>query len=154
MDKLDEFVDQSNNRAMAMLLWKQRLANPEMSVIVTEQDIAGLEACAEYLEAVPAAHVYRPTVPGVGGKPAGKRDFVVISLVNQKNMDPFRAVENNEKDHKAAQDVARLRGVVDGMAELISRVRGGLARGETSDSELTELCDGAMTMAKVLRAQP
>ena len=44
---LDRLVASDPKRAIAMLLWKNRHANPELNVQITEQDIKGFDDCVE-----------------------------------------------------------------------------------------------------------
>ncbi len=162
VDPLDALVQSGPQRALQLALWKIRHEYPEGLKIVPE-DIAKMAACTEHLKVQPRARVWRRIaipphdgVPAIGnrraippfaGMPAAP--FVMIQLVDDLTTDAFRLMENNEEDNamriaKEKRDQAKV-----AMPGLISAVRNALARGETSDSLINELCEAAAALAKL-----
>lgn len=161
-DPLDALVQSGPQRALQLALWKIRHEYPEGLKIVPE-DIAKMAACTEHLKVQPRARVWRRIaipphdgVPAIGnrraippfaGMPAAP--FVMIQLVDDLTTDAFRLMENNEEDNamriaKEKRDQAKV-----AMPGLISAVRNALARGETSDSLINELCEASAALAKL-----
>lgn len=158
---LDKFAEGPLGPVLAMLLWKQRMQNPELTVTVNEADLQGLEACAEYLKITPKAVVYRApgrpaveAVPATRGQPARPaipagppRDFVVVQLVDQ-NGDVFRPIENNEGDFGRSQTQDRIRRIREQAPGMAGMVRGMMQSGTFSNSELGDLCEAFEFLAK------
>lgn len=158
---LDKFAEGPLEPVLAMLLWKGRMQNPELTVTVTQRDIEGLEACAGYLKISPKAVVYRApgtpaveAVPAMRGhparpaRPAGPpRDFVVVQLVDQ-NGDVFKPIENNEGDFDRSQTQDKVRRIREQAPQMAGMVRGMMQSGTFSNSELGDLCDAFEFLAK------
>jgi hypothetical protein len=111
VDVLDELANGDPQRVMALMLWKNRLGNPDMYVQVNEADIRGFDDCIRFLKVKPEVRVYRPqgqpaqpAVPGQGNRrsvPAREatpaKPYVMIVLTDDKG-DAIRPVENNQED--------------------------------------------------------
>lgn len=161
-DPLDALVTAGPARGLQMALWMIRHEFPE-GLKVTPQDIAKMAACTEHLGVQPLARVWRrPAVPPHDGVPAvGNRraippfagmpaaPFVTIQLVDAKTNDAFRLMENNEEDNAQRIAVEKRNQAKASMPGLISAVRSALARGETSDSLINELCEAAAALARL-----
>lgn len=158
---LDKFAEGPLADVIAMLFWKARMQNPEMTVTVNESDIKGLADCAEFLEVTPKVMVYRapgtPAVPEVPAtrnsparpaRPAGPpRDFVVVQLVDQDG-NVFKPIENNERDFDKSQVAERLRRIREQAPGMAGMVRGMMQSGTFSNSELGDLCEAFEFLAK------
>ena len=126
----------SFERALALVLWKMRHSNPEMSVTITKDDIDTLEQCEVYQKLTAA-----PAVVEASGK-------MFVNMVVEGTADVFKAIESNEQDYQAAERAQKLRQARDQMPELVALVRGQMARGEFSESNITELIEAALLVAR------
>lgn len=162
VDPLDALVDAGPYRAAQLLLWKQRIQNPELSVQITAEDIKGFADCTKYLDIKPALLIWRrPGVEPQPGMPAtGKRravaptpgmppaPFVTVRLVVQGTHDGFRPIENNETDYDAAAMAVKIRQLRQDIPQLANAVRGMIASGDYSTALLNEFVEGAVTLAR------
>lgn len=160
-DPLDTLTAAGAPRALQLALWKIRHDYPE-GLQITPQDIAKMAACTEYLKVQPQARVWRrPAQPPHDGVPAaGNRraippsagmpaaPFVVIQLVDEAG-NAFRLVENNEEDNATRIATEKRNQARTAMPGLVGAVRSALARGETSDGMINELCEAAMAIARM-----
>lgn len=161
-DPLDALTSAGPARGLQMALWMIRHEFPE-GLKVTPQDIAKMAVCTEHLGVQPLARVWRrPAVPPHDGVPAaGNRraippfagmpaaPFATIQLVDAASKDAFRLMENNEEDNAIRIATEKRNQAKAAMPGLISAVRSALARGETSDSLINELCEAAAALARL-----
>lgn len=161
-DPLDAFTEAGAERALQLTLWLIRHEHPE-GLKVTEQDIAKLKACTDHLKVKPMARVWRrAALPAHNGAPAvGNRraiapfagmpaaPFATIQLVDATSKDAFRLMENNEEDNEHRIAVEKRNQAKTAMPGLIGAVRSALARGETSDSLINELCEASAALARL-----
>lgn len=123
-DPLDQLAAGDIGRVIALMLWKDRHRNPDLSVHITAQDIAGFEACVRYLEVTPEVKILRPpgrpAMPAIppsrtnpNGWPArpaeAPRPHVFVGLVQKGSLDGFKPIENNEEDARRRDQANRLR---------------------------------------------
>jgi hypothetical protein len=137
-------ADDQRHLALAMLLWQQRIANPEMSIEITPADIDSLRACAEYLSVTPAVRIFRP----VQMAEKTLRPGFYVQLVDEATGSTFKPIESDEKELDRSQAAAKWRSAKESIPELVRTVKSAMARGETSDYVINELCDAAMLVAQ------
>ena len=159
---LNELVKGGADPALQLVIWKARMKNPELAMVIKPEDIKGYYDCTEYLKVKPALRIFRP-----GGLPAippsaalGNRsatagrpeipfaDYVVVQLVNDGTTDAFKPIENNQQDFDLQEKMNRIRAIRESIPELASIVKAGVARGQFSESEIADLCDAAITLAR------
>lgn len=131
-----ENLEQDQTRQIMQILWAGRMINPEMSVEVREKDVQALDDCMNYLKQ-----------EGTIGVTKNQHGNMVIALVD-KDGNSIRPIENNEEDFDRAalaQQVARAKEAMPGVAE---RVRNSASVGDFSASEIMELVDMALVLAK------
>lgn len=161
-DVLDALVAAGPDRVAQLLLWKQRIQNPELAVTITPEDITGFAQCTQYLDIKPALLIWRR--PGVEAKPgipatANRRavpptpgmppaPFVTVRLVVQGTHDGFKPIENNESDYDASQAANKVRQLRQDIPQLAGAVRAMIASGDYSTSVLNDFVDGAVALAK------
>ena len=140
------FDDTSDQRhlALGIILWKQRIANPELTVEITPDDLASLRACAEYLSVKPAVRIYRPVQLATNTLRPG----FYVQLVDEATGSTFKPIESDEKEFDRSQAAAKWRATKESIPDLVRTVKASMARGETSDYVLNELCDAAMLIAQ------
>jgi hypothetical protein len=159
---LNDLVKGGTEPALILALWQQRMVNPELNFKITPKDIKGLYDCTEYLKITPAVRIFRPGgLPAVEARPAVGRhpatagrpaipyaDYVMVQLVAHGTTDAFKPVENNEADFDASEKMNKVRRLKETVPQLASIVRSGVARGQYSESEITELCEAATMLAR------
>lgn len=65
LDALDKLEKADAHTVIALMLWKDRHRNPDLSIQITEQDITEFEASVTYLDVKPEVQITRPR-----GRPA------------------------------------------------------------------------------------
>lgn len=166
---LDRLVASDAKRAIAMLLWKNRHANPELNVQITEQDIKGFDDCVEYLDVDPEVRIFRPAgrpaepprealpptkanpngvpaFPGRAGDPP--RNFVLVGLYVAGTTDSFKPIENNEADKDKADRAEALRRAKESANFIANQVRNDALAGTFSASSVVDVCDALLLLAK------
>lgn len=163
-DELDRLAAGSQDTIIAMLLWKNRHANPEMTEQITLKDLQGFKDCVQYLKVKPAVRIERPqgrpaqpAIPAIRGREAipareaePPRPFVVVGIVQEGTLDSIRPIENNEQDNErriAAEQARRHRELAPGLASLLENM---IATGNISESDVR---DAAKTL-RVLASAP
>jgi hypothetical protein len=165
-DQLDELalkLQASPKDAVALLLWKNRHSNPEMSEQISAADVAKLDACAAYLEVTPTVRIYRPkgipkqdpipahgerrAIPGREAVPA--KPYVVVQLVDQKG-DAFVPIENNEEDAKLRDRRRELSRLKERAPALAAQIQTDIQQGAFSNSTLIEAANTLLALAKAV----
>lgn len=161
-DPLDALVQAGADRVAQLLLWKDRIRNPELAVQITEEDIRGFAQCTQYLDIKPALLIWRrPAVEAKPGQAATTNrravaptpgmppaPFVTVRLVVQGTHDGFKPIENNESDYDASQAANKVRQLRQDIPQLAGAVRAMIASGDYSTSVLNDFVDGAVALAK------
>lgn len=163
LDNLIAEVDAGNVvRVIALMLWKARMENPDMTLRIVEQDIAGLEACVGYLKIEPEVRIARPqgrpaqeAIAARGRHPAipareaePPRPFVVVSLVEKGTENAIRAVENNEQDYDKSQAKDAVRRARESAPTLASELIAGINSGTFSTSTMEAAAQALVTLAR------
>jgi len=152
VDVLDAFAAADPNRVLQLLLWKARHQNPEMTVLIREEDLSAFDQCMAYQKVTPAAMVYRPEgrpatpgIPAVGTRravPASpaepSRPFVIVSLVAQGTKHVVKPIENNEQDFQAGELARTIQVAKRNIPTLAAELRRTAASGDFSTATLED----------------
>lgn len=160
-DPLDALTTGDPQRVMALMLWKNRMRNPDMAVQIEEKDIQGFDDCVNYLKVKPQVRVYRPEgLPAQDAIPASAnrravparaatppRPYVIVVLTDQKG-DVIRPVENNEEDFAAAQDQGRTQRYREQAQSLAGQLMNQAKTGEYSLAVMQECADALVALSR------
>lgn len=160
-DPLDALATGDPLQVMALMLWKNRLRNPDMAVQIDENDLQGYQDCVNYLKVKPTVKIYRPegvpaqaAIPAQGNRRAvparaeiPARPYVMVVLVDQKG-DAIRPVENNEADYQAAQDQGRIQRYREQAQGLAGQLMNQARTGEYSLAVMQECADALIALSR------
>lgn len=161
-DALDALVAGPLKDVIALMLWKNRHNEPELSVQLTERDMAGFRACVEYLHVTPEVRIVRPQgLPGhdvipatrtrsaiPAAEPTPPKPYVIISLVERGTENAIRPVENNEADWQAAEEAKNFNRARDVALRLAGELQTAAATGNYSSSSLDEAAKCLVALAR------
>jgi hypothetical protein len=161
-DALDALVIGPLKDVIALMLWKNRHNEPELSVQLTERDLSGFRACVEYLHVTPEVRIVRPQgLPGHGGIPATRtrsaippadptppKPYVVVALVEKGTDNRIVPVENNEEDWQAAEEAKNFNRARDIALRLAGELQQAAATGNYSSSSLDEAAKCLVALAR------
>lgn len=169
-DALDRFVEQANANpriAMMMMLWRNRMQNPDMYVRVEARDLQAFQDSCAYQKVKPALVIHRepgmpaqPAIPARGQQRAipareaiAPKPYAVIALVEEKNgqvtMNMVKPIENNTEDYDRSLEIAEQRKARDQAPDLAGRLLNAATTGDFSSSDLR---DAANALAVLSRA--
>lgn len=160
-DPLDALVTSGPDRVAQLMLWKQRIQNPEMSVQITPEDIKGFAECTQYLDIKPALLIWRrPAIEAQPGQPATARrravaptpatpaaPFVTVRLVVQGTRDGFKPIENNETDYDATVAAEKSRRAKQEILTTANGIRAMIMSQDFSTAAVNEFIDAAVALA-------
>lgn len=132
--KLDELQD-NKDRIIMQALWHYRMAEPNLCIRITEKDIEAFDQCMAYNKQEPSIK----TVLNGGGL------FVVLVDHDGNAIVP---VENNQEDHDASMHERKKRAAVEWIRQNAERIRNIAMSGDFSTSEVVELAEAALLIAK------
>lgn len=160
-DVLTELAKGDPLRIIALMLWQDRMRNPDMYRQLTERDIEGLDACTRYLKVKPQVKIYRPeglpaqeavpaqgkrrAIPGRAAQPS--KPYVIVTLVDEKG-DTIKPIENNQGDYDTAQDASLVRKARDQAADLAQRLVQQGRSGEYSLSDMQEAANALLILSR------
>jgi hypothetical protein len=168
-DALDRFVEQAKHdplQAIAMMLWRARMQNPDMYVRVEERDLKAYAECMAYQKlkatviihrepgspaqaAIPASHGRR-AVPGREATPP--KPYVVIALVEEKDgkptMNAVKPVENNQDDYDRSLEAAARRRARDQAQDLAAQLLNASRTGDFSSSAMQDAANALVLLSK------
>ena len=133
----------SSNALAALIIWNQRMQNPDMAVQIGLKDCEAMVKCVDYLGVTPSLTLKRPK-----DKEGNHRDYVIVALVDEKTGDSFKAVESEEDRHAEGAKAAAMKIERDSIPNLTATILAGMARGEYSDQLIEELCHAANNLVK------
>lgn len=148
-------------RVIALLLWQDRMRNPDMFRQLTEHDIKGLDDCTRYLKVKPVVRVHRPegvpaqpAIPASGNRRAvparpaiPPRSYVMVCLVDERG-DAIKPIENNEQDFDAATAAQQVQRARTSAPELAQRIVAQARTGEVSLSDMTDAANALLILAR------
>lgn len=150
-DALDLLAEGDPKKIIALMLWRERFTNPDMSLQISEQDLKGFDDCVTYLGVEPEVSIYRPqgrpaqeAIPaspgkrGIAARPAEPpRPFVFVG-VTDKQGNQLKPIENNEEDADRRDQANEIRRYRDKAGQLSSLLLGMCQSGTFSTSEIQE----------------
>lgn len=162
IDALDALASGPLKDIIALMLWKNRHNEPELTMQLTERDLSGFKACVEYLHVVPEVRIVRPQgLPGHDAIPATRtrsaippadptppKPFVIITLVEKGTENAIRPVENNEADWQAAEEAKNFNRARDIALRLAGELQTAAATGNYSSSSLDEAAKCLVALAR------
>ena len=164
LDPLDALAGGDPRGIIALMIWKNRLREPDMFVKIEEGDIAGFQDCVRYLKVVPDVLIERPAglpeqaaipatanrraIPGRAATPP--KPYVIVTLVEKGTKNMIRPVENNETDYDRAADVQKVRKARDQAGGLAQRLRHQAASGEYSLSDMSDAAEALEILARAV----
>ena len=154
-DPLDALAAGPLDNVIAAMLWKNRHRDPNMTMVIKQADLQGLEDCCSYLKLTPQVVVLRPAGrpatpavpprgnrPGIPAQPAeAPRPHVVVALVNKGTMDAITPLENNDEDAEVLvqeQHRRRMQSKAPFLAQAAMRMS---SNGDVSTSELRDIAE-------------
>lgn len=161
-DALDALALGPVKDVIALMLWKNRHAEPDLAMQITERDLSGFKACTEYLRVVPEVRIIRPQGrPGHQGMPATRtrsaippqeatppKPYVIVGLVERGTENAIKAVENNEEDYALAEEAKNFRHARDVALRIASDLQREAATGNYSSSTINEAAQCLVALAR------
>ena len=135
MSDIIERMQHDQTRLIKQILWHYRHIDPNLAVTITDKDIEALDQCLEHNKQV--SQITLVTRPN---------HLVVVMTDTQGNA--VAPVENNIDDFEKGEQARRRKRVLETIGELANRVRNQAAAGDFSSSEVIELADAALLLAK------
>lgn len=161
-DALDALAVGPVKDVIALMLWKNRHNEPELSVQLTEHDLSGFRACVDYLHVTPEVRIVRPQgLPGhdvipatrtrsaiPAAEPTPPKPYVTVCLVERGTENAIRPVENNEQDWAAAEEAKNFNRARDVALRLAGELQQAAATGNYSSSSLDEAAKCLVALAR------
>ena len=163
LDELDKLVEGDPLQVIALMLWKNRMREPDMYVQIFEKDIQALNDCITYLKVPMVVSIHRPQGEAAQAAEAGTttrrpvparpaqppKPYVIVTLVDDRG-DLIKPVENNQADFDAASEAANVRKAKDRADELSARVLRQVNSGETSLSDIQDMVNDHNILARAV----
>ena len=144
---VEELHHASSKALIGLLLWRDRFRNPSLSVTLTERDVTGLKACADYQKIEPVVEVWKR--PGglivamvQGGTKLVDKEGNITSLG-----DAITPIENNQADKDSADYARRLQAIRDNAPALAARLISEDSQGIATRSTITEAAEALRLLA-------
>lgn len=119
---LHAFANAGSDQHLALVLWMNRIHNPDLTVKVTEADLAAYMACMSYLKVTPQLKiVQRPTYVGITLVEKGTEIKEPNGTVTSEG-NAIKPVENNEADFARSQAAEEIRRIKERAPELANRL--------------------------------
>lgn len=147
--------------AVMLMLWQDRMKNPDMFRQLNETDLKGFEDCTRYLKVRPKLVLERPqglpeqpAIPAQGNRRAvparpatPPKPYVMVKLLDHEG-NAFRPIENNEADFDTSQDAALVRRMRERAPSLAQRLVQMGNSGEYSLSDLQDAADALLVLSR------
>lgn len=160
VDALDVLC-QDDRRVIALMLWLNRFAEPDLYAKIDRADLEQFEACVGYLGVRPTVNIKRPQgrpaeppMPPSGrfrGSPGREaeppKDYVIVTLTDEHG-NRIAPVESDEQAFDKSRDAATMRSARDRAPDLVQHVLNGARTGETSLSDIQDLCDTVLLLSR------
>lgn len=130
-------LEHDKDGIIMQILWHYRHTDPNMCVRITEQDVVAMEQCMEHNKQVPVVRITR----------TGTAPFLFVAMTDEQS-NAIVPVENNLEDYEKGEQARRRLAVKESIGQLAARVKNAAAIGEFSSSEVSELADAALLLAK------
>jgi len=163
-DALDAFTSAARadpTMAIALMLWVDRLRNPDLYVKIDERDLKGFADCMAYQKLVPEVRIHRePGIPAQPGVPATAnrravpareaippKPYVVVTLVEKGTANAITPIENNQEDFDAAGHAAKVRKARDNAQRLADALANSANSGDFASSDLRDAAEALLLLA-------
>lgn len=160
LDALDKLAAADPREIIALMLWQNRMKNPELSIMITEKDLTGWSNCTSYLKVTPKVKIIRPqgrpaspsrpatatrsAIPGYAAEPP--RPYVLVQIVDQAG-DSIRPVEDNEQDYDRARRADKRLKAKDQARDLAAGLKAQVASGTFSSDSINAVCEALGLLA-------
>lgn len=166
-DALDALATGDPKDVIALLFWRERFRNPDMSVHITKEDLDKFHASVEFLGVTPQVSIYRPegrpaqeavaAVPGAHGKTGTRaiparpaeppRPYVFVGVTDaQGNI--LKPIESDEDDAQRRDDANNVRRWKDKAPMLASLLVSMATSGTFSNAEIGEAAEALRVLAR------
>ena len=158
-DPLDALAAADPREVIALMLWKDRIRNPDLFVQIDENDIKGFRDSVDYLKVKHEVRIYRPVQPGQDAIPAqgtrkaipGRREiakpYVMVVLTDHKG-DAIVPVENNEDDYQRRAEQSKLTRFRENAPSLAAQLLQQARSGEYSLAVMQECADALVALSR------
>lgn len=164
VDPIDALAAGPLENVVMLMLWKDRLRQPDLFVNITAEDIKGFEDSMRYMKVKPTLVVKRPegvpeqqAIPAQGNRRAvpyraaiPPRPYVLVTILEEGTEHGIRPVENNEADYDRAQAAAAVRKARDQAPRLAEDLLRQARTGEFSLSEIQDAANALVTLARAV----
>ena len=146
--RIDVLMKSGPRALIALLLWKDRMRNPSLSVTITERDLERLEKCVRFQKVEPATEIWR--------KPNG----VIVALVQKGTTlkdkdgnitsigDAITPMEDNQADKDRADAMRQLNEIRENAGKLAARLLAEDAAGIATRSTIEEAAHALRVLAQ------
>lgn len=135
---------------VGLMLWKNRHANPNLAVVIDENDVAGLKACLKYLKVEPQVTILH------------RKNSVIVAMIEAGSINPdeksptynptgnaITPIENNEADYNKALAGKEMKRIREQAPMLAAQLRNDMAQHVLSDSTINEAADALVALSKL-----
>lgn len=130
-----ELAAKKLTEVVPLLIWKLRHQYPELAISITDHDITGLKACADYLEVTPEIRV------------EARPNYVMVRVTDAEG-DAITVVENNEDDLQRGESAKQYQRLKASAPRIVAEARAEHAAGVISDDTIGRLCTAILTLAR------
>lgn len=162
VDTLDALVGGDAKGVIAMMLWNNRMREPDMFAKIDEEQVKAFQESCRFQKLVPDIRIFRPgglaaqpAIPAAGNKravPAREaippKPYVVVTLVEKGTSNVIRPIENNEADYDVAQDTSRFRKAKSDAPGMARRLLEMAKTGEYSLSDIQDTADALLLLSR------
>lgn len=134
---------------IALMLWQNRFAKPDLATVITEKDMEGLKACLKYLKVEPEVNIVR------------KKGAVIVTLIQKGSINADEKspgfnpsgngivpVENNEEDFERAMKVQTVERARSKASTLGQELLNGIGTGTYSEGIMREAAEVLQTLSQ------
>lgn len=168
-DALDALASGDPKDVIALLFWRERFRNPDMSLHITKEDVEKFRASCAFLNVEPQVSIYRPegrpaqeAVPaiqaspgkaaqrGIPARPAEPpRPYVFVGVTDAQG-NTLKPIENDEEDAQRRDDANNVRRWKDKAPMLASLLTGMMQSGTFSNAEIAEAVEALRVLSRAV----
>lgn len=167
LDALDQLEKSDAHTVIALLLWKDRHRNPDLSTQISQEDIDGFDACVKYLDvkpqvqivrprgrpatpALPASRVHPQGYPAQAAEPPRNFVFVGVGYFEKNIFNSIKPIENNEEGAQKRDLAARSRVIRERGPQLARELMSNAAAGTFSSAQVEEAAQMLIDAARII----
>ena len=161
LDPLDALAAADPREVIALMLWRDRMRNPELALQIGEEELEQYTACIRYLKVAPQVRIFRPqgvpaqdAIPATGNRRAvparaaiPPRPYVIVSLVD-KDGNAIKPIESTQENYDASLERERVRRFRDNAPQLAQQLLNMAKSGEYSLAVMQECADALIALAR------